>query len=86
MRDGVGDGIGAVSEGGHLEDAHGAIPDDGAGVGDLVGEQLDRGGADVEGHKVGGEGVSAGEDGRGGVCGELIGEDVIGGKEEADAL
>ena len=82
----MGDGVGAVGEGGHLEDAHGAVPDDGAGVGDLVFEERDGFGADVEGHEVGGEGAVAGEDLGVGVGGELVGEDVVDGEEEADAL
>ena len=83
---GVGDGVGALGEGGHLEDAHGAVPDDGVGVGDLFGEESDGLGADVEGHEVGGEGAGAGEDLGFGVGGELVGEDVVDGEEEADAV
>src|SRR5882757_7580667 len=37
---GVGDGVGALGEGGHLEDAHGAVPDDGVGVGDFFRKEL----------------------------------------------
>ncbi len=84
--DGVGDGVGAVGEGGHLEDAHGAVPDDGAGVGDLVFEERDGFGADVEGHQVGREGSVAGEGLGLGVGGELVGEDVVDGQKEADAF
>ena len=80
--DGLGDGVGAVGEGGQLEDAHGAVPEDGAGVGDLFGEELDGLGADVEGHEVGGEGAGAGEELGLGVGGELVGEDVVDGEQE----
>ena len=75
-----------LGEGWHLEDAHGAVPDDGGGVGDLGGEELDGLGADVEGHEVGREGAVAGEDLGFGVGGELVGEDVVDGQEEADAF
>jgi hypothetical protein len=83
---GVGDGVGALGEGGHLKDAHGAVPDDGVGTGDLAGEEGDGFGADVEGHEVCGEGAVAGEDGGFGVGCELVGEDVVDGQEEADAV
>ena len=84
--DGVGDGVGALGEGGHLEDAHGAVPDDGAGVGDLGFEERDGFGADVEGHEIGGEGLGAFVELGFGVGGELVGEDVIDGQKEADAF
>ena len=54
--DGFGDGLGARGEGGHLKDAHGAVPEDGVGAGDFVGEEVDGFGADVEGHKSAGKG------------------------------
>ena len=84
--DGCGDLVGAVGEGGHFEDTHGAVPDDGAGFGDLVFKERDGFGADVEGHGFGGEGAGAGEELGFGVGGELVREDVIDGKQEADAL
>jgi hypothetical protein len=84
--DGVGDGVGALREGGHLEDAHGAVPDDGAGFGDLLFEEGDGFGADVEGHEVCREGTVAGEDLGFGVGGELVGEDVVDGEEEANTF
>ena len=81
-----GDGVGAVREGGELEDAHGAVPEDGAGVGDFGGEELCRFGADVEGHELGGEGFGALENRARGVRVEAVGEDVVDGQEKLDAL
>ena len=43
-----GDGSGAGDEAGVLEDAHGAVPEDGGRRGDLVGEGSGAAGADVE--------------------------------------
>jgi hypothetical protein len=85
-RYGCGDLIGAASEGRHLEDAHGAVPDDGAGFGDRFFEGRDRLRADVEGHHVGGEGAVAGEEL--GLCvgRELVREDVVERKQKTDAL
>ena len=78
--------VSAAGEGGHLEDAHGAVPDNGAGFGDLVFEERDGLGADVEGHPLGGKGAILTEDLGLGIGGELVGEDVVDGKEEADAF
>ena len=86
LGDGAGDRVGAVGEGSEFGDAHGAVPEDGGGVGDLCGEELDGLGADVEGHEFCGEGTVAGEDLRFGVGGELVGEDVVDGKEELHAF
>ena len=54
----LGEGMGALGEGGHLEDAHRAVPEDGLGVGELAGEQLPGRRPDVETHAVGGDRVS----------------------------
>ena len=84
--DGLGDRVRTLGEGGHLEDAHRAVPDDGDGVGDLLLEEVDGGWANVESHEVGREGTVAGEDLRLRVGGELVGEDVIDGQQKVDAL
>ena len=55
-------------------------------VGDFLGEERDGLGADVEGHPVSGEGTVAFEDLRGSVGGELVGEDVVDGQQEANSL
>jgi hypothetical protein len=49
---GLGDLEGAFGERGDFEDAHGAVPNDGAGGGDGFGEFFDRLRADVEAHHV----------------------------------
>ena len=84
--DGFGDGVGAGGEGGELEDAHRAVPDDGFGGEDFAGVGVDGFGADVEGHEVFREGTSAGEGFGFGVVGELVGEDVVGGEEKLDVV
>ncbi len=47
--DGLGDALGALGERGHLEDTHRAVPEDGLGGGEDVGELLDGLRADVRG-------------------------------------
>jgi hypothetical protein len=84
--DSCGDLVRAAGEGGHLEDAHGSVPDDGAGFGDLVLKDRDGLGADVEGHPLFGEGTFAGEGLGLGVRGELVGEDVVYRQKEADTF
>ncbi len=76
--------VGATGEGWHLEDSHWAIPDDGAGFVDLVFEERDGFGADIECHEFSREGAVAREDL--GLCvgRELVGEDVVDGQEKAD--
>src|SRR5258708_26186156 len=54
FRHGLGDLERAFGEGRQFENAHGAVPDDGAGAGYLFGKSLDRLRADIEGHHVGG--------------------------------
>ncbi len=79
---GVGDGVGADGEAGELEDAGGAVPHDGAGVGDDFFDGRDGFGADVEALPVGGE-VFRGVPGLGlGVGGEVVGEDVVDGQQQ----
>src|SRR6202044_2591608 len=78
-----GDGVGAVGESRHLENAHGTVPDDGTGFADLVFEEGDGLGADVKSHKFSWKCSLAGEDLRLGVDGELVREDVVDREEEA---
>ena len=56
--EGGGDGVGALGEGVHLEDTHGAVPDDGLAVGEGALELLDGLGADVQTHPALGDGVN----------------------------
>ena len=75
-------GFGSFGEGREFGHTHGAVPDDGGGVGDLGGEELDGFRSDVEGHLVFGEGGVAGEELGLGVGGELVGEAVVDGEKE----
>src|SRR5579875_3673767 len=59
----------------HFKDAHGAVPDQGAGLGDLLAEELDRFGADVKGHPVRWERCISGKGVGLGVGCELVGLD-----------
>src|SRR4029077_18195258 len=54
--DGSGDFERAGSKSGHLEDAHGAVPNDGSGFGDFRGKRGDSFWPDVEAHLVRGRG------------------------------
>ena len=76
----------AAGKGRHLKDAHGPIPDDGAGSGDLCREQLDRSRTDVERHPAGGEGTVALEDLGTRVGGEFVGQHVIDGQQKAHSF
>ncbi len=81
--DGFGDFERAFGEGGHFEDAHRAVPDDGFGFGDFGGVGGDRLGADVEAHLVGGRrGNVADRCGRVGF--ELRRDDVVGRQQKLE--
>ena len=77
------DAHGASSELVHLEAAHRAVPDDGLGVLDDGGVELDGLGTDVEGHPVCGDVVTDNLRGSFGV--ELVCGDVVDGEQELDA-
>ncbi|BFO20549.1 hypothetical protein SHKM778_69370 [Streptomyces sp. KM77-8] len=73
-----------------LEDAHGAVPEDGAGVGELRGVQLAGLGTDVQAHGVGREGVR-GDGGRVGGrlglhVGELCGDQGVDRQQQLDTV
>ena len=82
--DRLADGRRALGEGGHLEAAHGAVPDDGLGRFDRGGVEGRRFGADVQRHPVGGDLVAGHL--RAGVGGELVGADVVDRQQELHAL
>ena len=81
----LGDAVGALGEGVHLEDAHGTVPDDLLAVGESGLERLERVRADVEAHPPVGDGIN-GDDLRLGVGGKLVGDDNVRGEDELDAL
>ena len=81
---GLADAEGALGEVAHLEAAHGAVPDDGLGLGDEVGVFLDGLGADVQRHEVGGDFIIHGGDG--GLVVELVGGQVVHGQDELHAV
>src|SRR6202795_2467933 len=78
----LGDLESAFGEGRQFENAHGAVPDDGAGAGYLFGKSLDRLRADIEGHHVGGDGLAVADDLGQGAGFDAVGDDVIGGQQE----
>src|ERR1039458_1848678 len=83
---GLGDLEGAFGEGRQFENAHGAVPDDGAGAGDFFGKRLDRLRADIEGHHVGGDGLALADEFDQGAGFDAIGDDVIGGQQELELM
>src|SRR5690606_31053677 len=84
-----GDGPGALGVVRVLEDAHGAVPEDGGDVGELRGVQLAAAGADVQAHQVGRDGVRGDDGGVGGGLGpqvrELGGGHDVHGQDELHA-
>src|SRR5262249_48552614 len=80
-RDGFCDFEGAFGEGGHFEDTHGAVPDDGFASGDFCGVGGDCFWTDVEAHLIGRSGGDV--DGFGASVGFEFGcDDVIDGQEQ----
>src|SRR5450759_3784863 len=78
----LGDLEGASGKGRQFENAHGAVPDDGAGAGYLFGKRRDRSRADIERHHVGGDGLAVAHEFDQGASFDAVGDDVIGGQEE----
>ena len=85
LAQGLGHGLGALGEGGELKHAHGAVPDDGAGVGHGAAVQLHGLGADVQALPAVGD-LTGLDHLDGGVGGELVAADGVHGKQELDAL
>src|SRR5208282_1945507 len=86
FRHGMGDLEGAFSEGRHFENAHGAVPDNGAGAGYLFGKRFDRLRADIEGHHVSRDGLAVPDNLGQGAGFDAVGDDVIGGQEELELV
>src|ERR1035441_7538874 len=86
FRHGMSDLEGAFSKGRHFENAHGAVPDNGAGAGYLFRKRLDRSRADIEGHHVGRDGLAAVDNFGQGAGFDAVGNDVIGGQEELELV
>ena len=78
-------GLGAVGKGRELENAHGAVPDDGARAARRRAEKLNGLGTDVHAHHVGGNVHRVHHD-RLGVGGELLRRHGIHRQQELDAL
>lgn len=78
--------LGGVGEGLQLEDTGGPVPEDGLGLGDGLLVGLDGLGADVQTHVAVGDtgGIGGGADL--GVGGELVGGDVVDGKDDLDVV
>src|SRR5271156_1864040 len=81
---GLGNLKGAFSEGRQFEDSHGAVPDDGAGARDFLGEGFNGFGPDIERHHVGGNGFAGTDDFRQGAGFDAVGDDVVGGQQELE--
>src|ERR1019366_4361563 len=77
---------GAFGKGRYFENAHGSVPDDGAGAGDFFGKGLNGFGADIEGHHVGGDGLAVADDFGQGAGFDAVGDDVIGGQQELELM
>merc|ERR1712220_23509 len=76
---------GALGEGLELEHPHGAVPDDGAAVAELLLDHLGRLGAVVKAHPAGGDLLDVNDLG-GGIGGELVGDNDVSGEDEVNAL
>src|SRR5208282_4974903 len=86
FRHGMGDLEGAFGKGWQFENAHGAVPDNGAGAGYLFGKRLDRSRADIEGHHVGRDGLAPVDNLGQGAGFDAVGNDVIRGQEELELV
>ena len=80
---GLGDPSRAFAELIELEYAHGAVPYDGARAGDLLGEEFNGCGTDVERHLIGGNRLAFGDHRACGTGVELAGDDVVHRKQQA---
>src|SRR5208337_1361665 len=76
----------ASGKGRQLENAHGAVPDNGAGAGDFLGKGLDGFRADIKGHHVGGDGLAVADELDQGIGFGPVGDDVIGGQQELELV
>src|SRR5260221_4419087 len=83
---GIGNLEGAFGEGRQFKNAHGAVPDDGAGAGDFFGKHINGFGADIERHHVGGDGLAMAVDFGQGAGFDAVGDDVIGGQQELELM
>src|SRR5258706_1672394 len=83
---GIGNLEGAFGEGRQFENAHGAVPDDGAGAGYLFGKRLDRLRAYVQGHHVRGDRLAMADDFGQGAGFDAVGYDVVGGQQELELM
>src|SRR5258708_7768600 len=86
FRHGLGDLERAFGEGRQFENAHGAVPYDGAGAGYLFGKSLDRLRADIERTHVGRDGLAAADDFGQGAGFDAVGDDVIGGQQKLELM
>src|ERR1035438_9681997 len=86
FRHGLRDLEGAFGEGRQFENAHGAVPHDGAGAGDFFGKGFDGFGADIERHHVGGDGRAVADDFGQGAGFDAVGDHVIDGQEELELM
>src|ERR1019366_6669421 len=76
----------ASGKGRHFENAHGAVPDDGAGGCDFIAKRFDRLRADIERHHVGGNGFASADEFNHGAGFGAVGNDVIGGQQELELM
>lgn len=83
---GIEGGLGAVGELVELEDTGGAVPEDGLGLVDGIGVELDRLLAAVETHPAIGDAVLVGSMASVGVLVELVGGDVVDGEHDLDVV
>src|ERR1019366_4385658 len=86
VRDGLGNLESAFGKRRQFENAHGTIPDDGAGARYFFGKCLDGFGADVECHHVGRDGLAVANEFGQGARFDSIGDDVIGGQQEFELM
>merc|ERR1712216_753972 len=82
---GVGNVEGALGEGLELEHAHGAVPDNSLAIGQLLLDHLGRLRAVVQAHPASRDVLDL-DSLRGGVSGELVGDDNVGRQDEVNAL
>src|SRR5258708_28930749 len=86
FRHGLGDLERAFGEGRQFENAHGTVPNDGAGASHFFGKRLDRLRAYVQGHHVRGDRLAMADDFGQGARFDAVGYDVVGGQQELELM